>query len=68
MVRLWYVDYMGTTSFDVVLNVTKVRKAPRLVYRSPELYAKLRHEIDMDNSSSNVVLGYRCHYNAIYMD
>ncbi|MFS7927081.1 hypothetical protein Hanom_Chr04g00304721 [Helianthus anomalus] len=46
---------MGTTSFDVVLNVTKVWKAPSLVYRSPELYAKLRHEIDMDNSSSNMV-------------
>ncbi|KAM0002073.1 hypothetical protein Hdeb2414_s0344g00872911 [Helianthus debilis subsp. tardiflorus] len=38
-----------------------VRKAASSVYRSPELYVKLRHEIDTDNSSSNVVLGYRCH-------
>ncbi|PWA87394.1 O-fucosyltransferase family protein [Artemisia annua] len=40
--------YMGTVSFDVVPDVLiKARRAPGSVYRSPELYAKLRHEMDM---------------------
>ncbi|KAM7486910.1 hypothetical protein LguiA_002919 [Lonicera macranthoides] len=42
--------YMGTVSFDVV-PVIKHRPAPGSLYRSPQLYAKLRHEMDMDNSS-----------------
>lgn len=47
--------YMGTVSFDVVPNVIKARRAPGSVYRSPELYAKLRHEMDADNSTSDAV-------------
>nr|GFA33470.1 O-fucosyltransferase family protein [Tanacetum cinerariifolium]GFA45304.1 O-fucosyltransferase family protein [Tanacetum cinerariifolium] len=46
--------YMGTVSFDVVPDVIKAaRRAPGSVYRSPELYAKLRHEMDADNSTSD---------------
>ncbi|MFS8013603.1 hypothetical protein Hanom_Chr14g01334941 [Helianthus anomalus] len=40
---------------DVVPNVIKVRKAPGSLYRSPVLYAKLLHEMDVDNSSSDAV-------------
>lgn len=46
--------YMGTVSFDVV-PVIKHRPAPGSVYRSPELYAKLRPEMDADNSSVDAV-------------
>ncbi|XAR72247.1 hypothetical protein NMG60_11018823 [Bertholletia excelsa] len=42
--------YMGTVSFDVV-PIIKHRPAPGSVYRSPQLYAKLRPEMDADNSS-----------------
>ncbi|KAK9078785.1 hypothetical protein SSX86_002843 [Deinandra increscens subsp. villosa] len=51
--------YMGTVSFYVVPDVIKVRRVPGSVYRSPVLYAKLRHEMDHDNSSSDAVSGYR---------
>ncbi|PWA96189.1 hypothetical protein CTI12_AA042650 [Artemisia annua] len=48
--------YMGTVSFDVVPDVLiKARRAPGSVYRSPELYAKLRHEMDVDNSTSDAM-------------
>lgn len=47
--------YMGTVSFDVVPDVIKVRRNPGSVYRSPELYNKLKHEMDADNSSSDAV-------------
>lgn len=46
--------YMGTASFDVV-PVIKQRGAPGSVYRSPELFAKLRLEMDVDNSSVDAV-------------
>lgn len=46
--------YMGTVSFDVV-PIIKHRPAPGSVYRSPELYAKLRLEMDSDNSSVDAV-------------
>ncbi|KAF7808738.1 protein ESMERALDA 1 [Senna tora] len=46
--------YMGTVSFDVV-PVIKHRPAPGSVYRSPELYVKLRHEMDSDNSSTDAI-------------
>lgn len=46
--------YMGTVSFDVV-PIIKHRPAPGSVYHSPELYAKLRHEMDADNSSADAV-------------
>ena len=46
--------YMGTVSFDVV-PVIKHHAAPGSVYRSPELYAKLRPEMDVDNSSADAV-------------
>lgn len=51
--------YMGTVSFDVVPDVIKSRRAPGSVYRSPELYAKLRHEMDADNSSSDAVSSFQ---------
>lgn len=47
--------YMGTVSFDVVPDVIKSRRAVGSVYRSPELYAKLKHEMDADNSTSDAV-------------
>ncbi|XP_028758990.1 protein ESMERALDA 1 isoform X1 [Neltuma alba] len=46
--------YMGTASFDVV-PVIKHRPAPGSVYRSPQLYAKLRLEMDADNSSVDAI-------------
>lgn len=46
--------YMGTVSFDVV-PVIKHRAAPGSVYRSPQLYAKLRHEMDADNSTADAI-------------
>lgn len=49
--------YMGTVSFDVgpVIKHTLRRNPPGSVYRSPELYAKLRPEMDSDNSSFDAV-------------
>ncbi|PON98144.1 O-fucosyltransferase [Trema orientale] len=46
--------YMGSVSFDVV-PVIKHRPAPGSVYRSPQLYAKLRPEMDADNSSTDAI-------------
>ncbi|XP_008467134.2 protein ESMERALDA 1-like [Cucumis melo] len=46
--------YMGTVSFDVV-PVIKHRPAPGSVYRSPQLLAKLRHEMDSDNTSTDAI-------------
>lgn len=46
--------YMGTVSFDGVPALTK-RSPPGSVYRSPQLYAKLRPEMDSDNSSADAV-------------
>lgn len=46
--------YMGTVSFDGV-PVIKRRAPPGSVYRSPQLYAKLRPEMDADNSSADAV-------------
>lgn len=46
--------YMGSVSFDVVPLINH-RPAPGSVYRSPQLYAKLRHEMDSDNSSADAV-------------
>ncbi|KAH6759561.1 O-fucosyltransferase family protein [Perilla frutescens var. hirtella] len=46
--------YMGTVSYDIV-PVAKHRNAPGLVYRSPQLYAKLRSEMDSDNSSVDAI-------------
>ncbi|KAI3744391.1 hypothetical protein L1987_57471 [Smallanthus sonchifolius] len=47
--------YIGTVSFDVVPDVIKVRRAPGSVYQSLELYAKLRHEMEADNSTSDAM-------------
>ncbi|CAJ1939607.1 unnamed protein product [Sphenostylis stenocarpa] len=47
--------YMGTASFDVV-PVIKHRPAPGSIYRSPQLYAKLRLDMDSDNSSADAVI------------
>ncbi|XP_015895500.1 protein ESMERALDA 1 isoform X1 [Ziziphus jujuba] len=46
--------YMGSVSFDVV-PVINHRPAPGSVYRSPQLYAKLRPEMDSDNSSADAI-------------
>ncbi|KAG5010836.1 hypothetical protein AAZX31_07G202400 [Glycine max] len=46
--------YMGTASFDVV-PVIKHRPAPGSVYRSPQLFAKLRLDMDSDNSSADAI-------------
>ncbi|XP_057757712.1 protein ESMERALDA 1 [Arachis stenosperma] len=46
--------YMGSASFDVV-PVIKHRPAPGSVYRSPQLYARLRPEMDADNSSADAI-------------
>lgn len=50
--------YMGTASFDVV-PVIKHRPAPGSLYRSPQVYANLRHDMDSDNSSADAVR-FRC--------
>ncbi|KAL0326894.1 UNVERIFIED_CONTAM: protein ESMERALDA 1 [Sesamum angustifolium] len=44
--------YMGTVSLDVV-PFARNRLGPGSVYRSPNLYARIRHEMDSDNSSSD---------------
>ncbi|KAG6579249.1 Protein ESMERALDA 1, partial [Cucurbita argyrosperma subsp. sororia] len=46
--------YMGTVSFDVV-PVINHRPAPGSVYRSPQLLAKLRSEMDADNTSTDAI-------------
>ncbi|XP_051146281.1 protein ESMERALDA 1-like [Andrographis paniculata] len=46
--------YMGTVSFDVV-PVIKHRHAPGSVYRSPQLYAKVRRDMDSDTSSGDAI-------------
>ncbi|XP_008243446.1 PREDICTED: uncharacterized protein At1g04910 [Prunus mume] len=46
--------YMGSVSFEVV-PVISHRPAPGSVYRSPQLYAKLRPEMDADNSSADAI-------------
>lgn len=46
--------YMGTVSFDVV-PVIQHRHEPGSVYRSPQLYAKLRPEMDADKSPADAV-------------
>ncbi|KAF7849983.1 hypothetical protein BT93_L0054 [Corymbia citriodora subsp. variegata] len=46
--------YMGTVKFDVV-PVIKHRPAPGSVYRSPQLYEKLRPDMDADNSSADAM-------------
>ncbi|KAF6172344.1 hypothetical protein GIB67_024966 [Kingdonia uniflora] len=46
--------YMGSVSLDVVPSI-KSRPPPGSVYRSPQVYRKLRPEMDADNSSSDVL-------------
>ncbi|GMY18610.1 protein ESMERALDA 1 [Fagus crenata] len=46
--------YMGSVSFDVV-PVISHRPAPGSVYRSPQLYLKLRPEMDSDNSTADAI-------------
>ncbi|KAK4484159.1 hypothetical protein RD792_011379 [Penstemon davidsonii] len=46
--------YMGTVSFDVV-PVIKHKPSPGSVYRSPQLYAKVRTEMDSDSSSGDAI-------------
>ncbi|KAL2509742.1 O-fucosyltransferase family protein [Forsythia ovata] len=49
--------YMGTVPFDVehVVPSIKHRSAPGTVYRSPQLYSKLRPQMDYDNSSGDAI-------------
>ncbi|CAL5399969.1 unnamed protein product [Camellia sinensis] len=47
--------YMGTVSFDHV-PVIKHRLPAGSLYRTPQLYAKLRPQMDADNSSSDAIL------------
>ncbi|KAL7260316.1 hypothetical protein ACSBR1_006064 [Camellia fascicularis] len=47
--------YMGTVSFDHV-PVIKHRPPAGSLYRTPQLYAKLRPQMDADNSSSDAIL------------
>lgn len=49
--------YMGTVSFDVV-PIIRHRPAPGSLYRSPQLYEKLRPEMDSDNSTADAVSLY----------
>jgi hypothetical protein len=46
--------YMGTVSFDVVPIIQR-RPPPGSVYKSPQVYAKLRPEMDADNSTADAV-------------
>ncbi|KAI5573709.1 hypothetical protein POPTR_010G111500v4 [Populus trichocarpa] len=46
--------YMGTVSFDVG-PVIDHKPAPGSVYRSPQIYEKLRPEMDADNSSADAL-------------
>ncbi|THG00131.1 hypothetical protein TEA_006934 [Camellia sinensis var. sinensis] len=73
--------YMGTISFDHV-PVIKHRPPAGSLYRTPQLYAKLRPQMDADNSSSDAicnavaVAGYlnatlvipNFHYHSIWKD
>ncbi|KAI3910410.1 hypothetical protein MKX01_034804 [Papaver californicum] len=47
--------YMGTVSLDVVVPDINSRPPPGSVYRSPQLYNKLRPEMDADNFSSDAL-------------
>ncbi|KAJ6431712.1 hypothetical protein OIU84_019067 [Salix udensis] len=46
--------YMGTVSFDVGPIIAH-KPAPGSVYRSPQIYEKLRPEMDADNSSADAL-------------
>ncbi|XP_078428581.1 protein ESMERALDA 1-like [Wolffia australiana] len=46
--------YMGSVSLDVVPRMIS-RPPPGSVYRSPQLYQRLRQEMDSDNSSDNTI-------------
>ncbi|XVF02851.1 hypothetical protein REPUB_Repub04eG0210200 [Reevesia pubescens] len=46
--------YMGTVSFDVV-PIVKHRPAPGSLYRSPQVYEKLKIDMNVDNSPSNAI-------------
>ncbi|XP_047938671.1 protein ESMERALDA 1-like isoform X1 [Salvia hispanica] len=46
--------YMKTVSYDFV-PIVKLRHTPGSVYRSPQLYAKLRSDMDSDNSSVDAI-------------
>ncbi|KAK4758733.1 hypothetical protein SAY87_020034 [Trapa incisa] len=46
--------YMGTVKFDVVPTI-KHRPAPGSLYRSPQLYQKIKAEMEADNSSADAI-------------
>lgn len=45
---------MGTVQFDVDVSIKRSMSVGS-VYRSPELYAKLRHEMDADDSTADAI-------------
>lgn len=57
--------HMRTASFDADPIVHR-RPAPGSVYRSPQVYAKLRAAIDADNATADAVRGlplcFTCHF------
>lgn len=57
--------YLGTMSFDVVPFINH-RAAPGSVYRSPQLYAKLRLEMDADNSTADAVRDHLLLFSCFY--
>ncbi|GJM88791.1 hypothetical protein PR202_ga05356 [Eleusine coracana subsp. coracana] len=55
--------YMGSLPLDVMPRII-ARQAPGSVYRSPQLYARLRADMDADNSTdavSDSSLHFCCH-------
>ncbi|KAH7672742.1 GDP-fucose protein O-fucosyltransferase protein [Dioscorea alata] len=53
--------YMGTVSLDSVPSIIS-RPAPGSVYRSPELYQRLRPSMDADNSSDGLATVWKHAY------
>lgn len=47
--------YIGTVSFDSSIPALEHAHAPGSVYKSPKLYAKVRSDMDSDNSSGDAV-------------
>lgn len=47
--------YIGTVSFDSSVPALEHAHAPGSVYKSPKLYAKVRSDMDSDNSSGDAV-------------
>lgn len=57
--------YMGTVSFDVVPIIQR-KAPPGSVYKSPQVYAKLRPEMDADNSTADAVSFFVLQLHIVY--